>query len=418
MVIIESKKEFDSFLYKYNDTNWLPIIHCTFTDDELHTQENEISFLTIRFDEDYILPFNHSEAINLDKSLLEELKSDRSKFVYNKKEVLQFIDFGGMIDINFLYYLKNNQPLNIEDESKWMWKNHFRNVKNPNIFIPILKQYETIKKTLDIEFEEKYYIEGYDNFCSTFSSIESNGIYKDDALVYTQYNPYTTTGRPSNRFGGLNFAALNKSDGSRKAFKSRFDYIGRLVEFDYDAYHLRLIGEVIGYELPKTSVHQYFADIFDVSYDEAKIMNFKLLYGDIPQDIANNVEFFGKVKEFINKLWTKYNNDKYIETYIYRKKIYANNFEEMSKTKLFNYFIQNLETERNMKVLDNLLPKIEKYESKLVLYNYDAFLFDLNPKDGLDLLKLIKKEMEEGNYLTKVSSGINYDEMEDITEKL
>ncbi len=299
-----------------------------------------------------------------------------------------------------------------------MWKNHFSNVKNPNTFIPILKQYETIKKILDTEFEEKYYIEGYDNFCSTFSNIESNGIRKDDTLVYTQYNPYTTTGRPSNRFGGLNFAALNKSDGSRKAFKSRFDYIGRLVEFDYDAYHLRLIGEVIGYELPKTSVHQYFADIFDISYDEAKIMNFKLLYGDIPQDIADNVEFFGKVKEFINKLWTKYNNDKYIETYIYRKKIYSDNFEEMSKTKLFNYFIQNLETERNMKVLDKLLPKIEKDESKLVLYNYDAFLFDLNPKDGLGLLKLIKKEMEVENYLTKVSSGINYDEMEDITEKL
>ena len=44
-----------------------------------------------------------------------------------------------------------------------------------------------------------------------------------DGLVYSEYNPYTTTGRPSNRFGGTNFAALNKTDGSREKYISRFD---------------------------------------------------------------------------------------------------------------------------------------------------------------------------------------------------
>lgn len=417
MRIIESKKEFDSFLYKYNDYNWSPVIHCTFTDSKLHSKENKIAFLTVRLDDDYILPFHHSETIELDDDLLEELKSDIKKFVFNKKEVLHSIDFGGMIDINFLHYLETNQPIDIEDDKSWMWENLFHKSKNINTVIPILKQYETIKKILDVEFSEEYYIKEYDEAFNLFSQVESCGIQKNDKKVYSQYNLYTSTGRPSNRFGGTNFAALNKTDGSRKPYVSRFKNEGMLVEFDYDAYHMRLIGEVVGYEFPLTSVHQYFADIFKVSYEEAKVNSFRLLYGEIPWDIAKNVEFFGKVKEFVNTLWKEYKKDKYIESYIYRKKIYAKNFDEMNKTKLFNYFIQNLETERNIQIMSNLLPKISDYKSELVLYNYDAFLVDFNLKDGLNFLKMIKEELEINKYPTTVSHGRNYDVMEDITEK-
>ena len=78
-------------------------------------------------------------------------------------------------------------------------------------------------------------------------------------MVYSEYNPYTATGRPSNRFGGLNFAALNKKDGSRKKFISRYGKEGMLVEMDYDAYHLRLIGDEVNYKFPKGSVHKHMA---------------------------------------------------------------------------------------------------------------------------------------------------------------
>ena len=151
-------------------------------------------------------------------------------------------------------------------------------------------------------FNDEFINSRYDYMTRILYTIEKNGMLKNDKLVYTQYNNFTSTGRPSNRFGGLNFAALNKTDGSRKPYISRFGSKGKLVEFDYDAYHLRLIGEVVGYEFPLTSVHQYFADIFKVSYEEAKVNSFRLLYGEIPWDIAKNVEFFGKVKEFVDKL--------------------------------------------------------------------------------------------------------------------
>ena len=43
--------------------------------------------------------------------------------------------------------------------------------------------------------------------------------------LYTEYNPYTVTSRPSNRFGGINFSALNKKDGTREVFVPKEGHI-------------------------------------------------------------------------------------------------------------------------------------------------------------------------------------------------
>jgi hypothetical protein len=267
-------------------------------------------------------------------------------------------------------------------------------------------------------FNDEFSNSRYDYMTRLLYNIEKNGILKNDQLVYTQYNNFTSTGRPSNRFGGTNFAALNKTDGSRKPYISRFGSKGKLVEFDYDAYHLRLIADVLDFDLPKTSVHEYFAELYGITYKEAKVLSFKYLYGGVPFDIGKNIEFFGKVKVFVKKLWKFYLMNKYIKSYIYRKKIYSNNMSDMNKNKLFNYFIQNLETERNMVMLNTLLPKIKKYRSKLILYSYDSFLFDFYIEDGLECLQSIKSILEHtGKYPVKVSWGDNYHEMEDITEK-
>ena len=73
---------------------------------------------------------------------------------------------------------------------------------------------------------------------------------------------------------------------------------------------------------------------------------------------------------------------------------------------------------RNMEVLNNLLPRIEKYESKLILYSYDSFLFDFNIGDDLKYLQIIKSVLEQnGKFPVKVSWGNNYHEMQNITEK-
>ena len=237
-------------------------------------------------------------------------------------------------------------------------------------------------------------------------------------MVYSEYNPYTATGRPSNRFGGLNFAALNKKDGSRKQFISRFGKDGMLVEMDYDAYHLRLIGDVIDYKFPDGSVHQHMAKLYDVDYDEAKGLSFQYLYGHIPDDVIKTNPFFAKVQKYIDGIWKSYKSNNFIESDIYNKRIYKSNLSDMNKNKLFNYLIQLTETENNMKVLSKLIPNIDNFKSRLVLYNYDSFLFDFHIEDGVDFLKRVKDTIEDdGKFPVKIAKGWNYHEMEDITEK-
>ena len=248
-----------------------------------------------------------------------------------------------------------------------------------------------------------------------FTYIENNGLQTTDGVVYSEYNPFTSTGRPSNRFGGINFAALNKSDGSRQKFISRFGSKGKLVEFDYDAYHLRLIAEKVDYKFSDESVHQHFADRFNISYKEAKGLSFQYLYGFIPDDIAESIDYFGKVKDFTNKLWQLYKQENFIKSDIYSRQIKGNDF---NANKLFNYYIQLLETESNALVIKDVRKIMGKYKSKFVLYSYDSFLFDMHIDDGLPLLTEIKKVLERGKYPVKAAWGNNYDELIDITEKL
>ena len=80
--------------------------------------------------------------------------------------------------------------------------------------------------------------------------------------------------------------------------------------------------------------------------------------------------------------------------------------------------IQLMETENNVKLLSDLIPKLQKYNSKLVLYNYDSFLFDFDTTDGLEFLSVVRQTIESGGkYPVKISKGVNYHEMQDITEK-
>ena len=125
-----------------------------------------------------------------------------------------------------------------------------------------------------------------------------------------------------------------------------------------------------------------------------------------------------RVEKYIKELWDTYNSKDFILSDIYNKRIYRKNLTDMNANKLFNYTIQLMETENNMKVLSELIPKIKDYKSKLILYSYDSFLLDFNMEDGLDYIMKVKDILEQkGKFPLKVSWGLNYHEMKDITEK-
>ena len=84
----------------------------------------------------------------------------------------------------------------------------------------------------------------------------------ENNLVFGQYNMMTPTGRPSNAFGNVNYAALNEKTGQRDCFTSRFGDDGLLIMVDYESYHLRLLANFLDYDLPRTSLHEYLGKLY------------------------------------------------------------------------------------------------------------------------------------------------------------
>ena len=61
----------------------------------------------------------------------------------------------------------------------------------------------------------------------------------------------------------LNSFLAERSEEGRNLpkFISRFGENGTLVQFDYEAFHLRLAGKLMDYQLPPTSLHTYLAAV-------------------------------------------------------------------------------------------------------------------------------------------------------------
>jgi len=422
-MIVENNVQLEEFkrTYKTEDCILVPIQ----SDDNKHSINDELSLLYVQMwgGKEFILPFNHSECLNID---LPNLTSDNKKYTYDRKKLNHLVEMDNVIDINLINYMSTGNPLDLEqiDTNAHSFLNmRYYKKENINTIVPVMKHLEKcrqISKILKdvVEKHKRYVNMSYnDEVLDNLTYIESNGLQTTNGVVFSEYNVFTSTGRPSNRFGGTNFAALNKKDGSRKPYVSRFKN-GVLVEMDFDAYHLRLIADKIGYDLPKGSVHEHMAKFYGVDYEEAKGLSFQYLYGFIPQDVIQINPYFSKVHDYIESLWKDYNLKEFIVSDIYNRHLHKKNLSDMNANKLFNYTIQLMETENNMRALTKLIPEIKDYKSKLILYSYDSFLLDFNMEDGLDYLKKVKGILEQdGKYPVKVSWGLNYHEMKDITEK-
>jgi hypothetical protein len=82
---------------------------------------------------------------------------------------------------------------------------------------------------------------------------------------------------------------------------------------------------------------------------------------------------------------------------------------DFNPQKLFNYYVQCLETVNNVKKLLKLKELLETKKSKVVLVVYDSILVDFSKEDGRETLDQIRDILQEDNYLVKVQLGKNYD---------
>ena len=413
-----------------------------FTDPNLHVSINKLSCIYVYTEDgvERLVPIRHTEQILGFSEHVQRFLALTNIFVYDKKAWLQIGGNGDVWDIKTLWWYTYSEAY---DETHYYtpahtfyWRRHTA-LPNINGLIPMMQHLAMCQKIrhyawpmcMNAELSESY--QHFDSvYPQVFAQIESAGLCVTETFrmpelvtggfVYSNYHYHTTTGRPSNAYRGFNFAAMNKEDGTRSAFCSRFDR-GALVEMDFDAYHVRLIARLIGYALPDGSVHEYFGRFyFDTEqltaeqYEQSKQITFRLLYGGIDAEFLT-IPFFQQVNDLVYSLWRQWKSKGYIKTPVLNRSITSDSVKNMTANKLFNYFLQAVETEVSVQKLRQCQVLLQQYETKMILYTYDSVLFDVPMHEAQDVLPKIKQTMQQGNFPVKVSVGNIYNKMNTIT---
>jgi hypothetical protein len=208
----------------------------------------------------FIIPINHNEAHSIDEASIIDLLTNYVGQIYaiDAKRLLHSLKVNKPLKcLKTALYLAEGKVLEeseYDTQAHRFFYNRYGDLNNVNNLIPISKHYEKlekiIKKIPDLSqvYKTTYY-ELYGSVAqSVFYRIERSGITINkeillnhfkvknpklsirDNKVYTSYNVFTATGRPSNSFNNINFSALKKDDDTRASFVASMDY---LVEYDY-----------------------------------------------------------------------------------------------------------------------------------------------------------------------------------------
>lgn len=440
MIIIDDSNELDSLLQKIKTDDSILLVP-VLSDHQLHPSINKISCIYVYSSSEieFIVPIHHTEQITGFSEHLHKLLNLESIFVHDKKLWVQMGGNSNVYDVKTLWWYTYNEAYDdnhyFTSAHTFYWRRH-TNLQHVNTIIPLMKHgdmCQKIRKYAMPMIVNSKLTDSYKQFNmfypKIFAEIESNGMQVNnsfkmkelitDGRVYSNYHYHTTTGRPSNAFRGFNFAAMNKQDGTRDAFCSRFDN-GALVEFDFDAYHVRLIARLIGYKLPKGSIHTYFGKFYFGSdsltaeqYEQSKQITFRLLYGHIEKEFLK-IPFFQEVNNFVYSLWGEWKTNGYIRTPILKRMLSKDSLSDMNQNKLFNYYLQALETEFTANKLFQLSKLLEKYKTCIILYTYDSVLFDVPIHEAKEILLQIKSCLEKDNFPVKCKVGNIYSKMNDI----
>lgn len=438
MIIFLTPTNITEYLdYFKTTTIWIPIL----SDQDRHYIENRISFIYIyspSLDIEFVVNVNHRDADKIDMTWFIENLPTGDRICYKNK----YLNDITCRDADMIVWYNTNHPIKlpkIDNDVFSIYKSRLHGMRDVNDVIPIMRIIEhcrRIRKAFMVDYNHstsRGYIFYNDVLLNALTRLEQSGVAIDHHEVktrfgktidgrymYTDYMPYTLTGRPSNSHGGINFNALNKSDGTRQIIISRYTD-GRLIEYDYDSYHLRLLGDLIGFEFPTMNLHvymgeQYFKtrDVTPELYEKSKKITFKAMYGEAPLKYSD-IEFFKQLEKFKDLMWKFYTEYGYYETPISKRKFKAEWFERMTRSKLFSYIIQSYETEMNAMVIDKILHYLYTKNSKLIMYTYDAFLIDYSPTDGRIILSEIRELITSFGYPVNIKAGVDYDDMVDIT---
>ena len=414
--LIEGENRFKEFCNRGFEEVFMDIIPLNHWQ---HPVENSICAFyirPIRETKGYILPINHSECLNLfEDEVYLELKNYKKIYVRDKKDFLHYTILKPLIDVTLT--LPTYIPPQTQAHS-FIYRQYSDRV-DTNAIVPITKHYEVCEQVYDdLEHRITANVNNFYNNKATLvlNAIERSGIKIDkdefekhfqrtpsNEYVFTSYNFKTLTTRPSNKYDGINYAALNKENGCRKSFIPRND---EFVEFDISAYHPTLSGILVDYDFGDNDIHKAFASMYGVDYAKAKELTFKQLYGGVFKEYRD-LPFFKKTSAYIQIIWDEFQKEGKlicpISNYVFEK----DKLEDMNPQKLFNYFLQNMETSVNVEILFRIFKLLKGKNTKLVLYTYDSFLFDVDNSEK-DVIDAIKQVFNKFKLRITEKNGLNY----------
>ena len=381
------------------------------SDQFKHWTQNRISFiygLNLETDEEFILGFNHNDLTNVEILRLNEFLG-KDNYILNSKYL---IDCTGNFEANLVSWFNVNKKIEVQFSNIIRsYQVQFSNKENINDCIPIMKWLEWCREVKDeflIHFDEFELTESfikYNQLINDLVEIEKNGLFSNNNFEHCEYNPFTLTGRPSNHFNNINYAALNKSDGSRSRFISRHNK-GFLIEIDLSGFHLYLIYLMINQKFPE-NVYEELLKFYPKDVNP-KDYTFRQIYGGIDRDLLE-IEPFKSINNVSRNIFKTYKSGN-LKTFLFEKPMVLE--QGLNQWKVFNYMLQNLETEFNANLLQRLNELLKEKQTKLILYTYDSFLFDFSPLEGQTLIKQIIEIFKDIPIHIKV--GINYNDLKEI----
>ena len=160
-MIVENSLQLEEFKRTYDTEDCILIpIQC---DDNKHSVNDELSLLYVQMwgGKEFILPFNHSETINLDIKNLYKMSSKHKLYTYDRKKLNHFVKLNNVMDVNLIHYMNTSNPLDLEQIDTNA--HNFLNMKyykkeNINTIVPVLKHLEKCRKISKIlkDTVEKY----------------------------------------------------------------------------------------------------------------------------------------------------------------------------------------------------------------------------------------------------------------------
>ena len=382
----------------------------------------------------FFLSFGHPDSLAIPKDtanlvLGKILSTDAKKYIIEKKNAMYFCDASKCIDLQFDVYTKTNERIS------------FQNSLGVSLMAtPLMtlnKKFNDTLKLLKPYFgkEDECSKNLANDLCDVFFKIERNGLFvnestfnlasqnviDDNGLIFGQYNYFTPTTRPSNRFSKINFAALNKKKNERDCFESRFREEGGLLMVDYESYHLRLFADFIKFNLPSSSLHtwlgQYYYDkkeLTEEEYDTSKKITFNLIFGGISDDVRNHIPFMDCIATYVQTNWDNFNKNGYVKTWKYNRTLTKDCYTDMNAYKLFNYLLQSAETEQNVVGGKKINALLKDKKSKLVMYHYDSFLIDMHKSEYNLAPKIVELLTCNNQFPLRIYVGKNYGELTEV----